>query len=237
MSLYDDLGVQPAADPDTIKRSYRKLSKEHHPDAGGKEEDFLRICKAYEVLSDPERRKKYDETGDSSEPRDAVQDKAMQLLSRAFDHVITRGTGNAIVVDELRYIDLPAEMRRVLSDDVRLVTETIEAGAKLRIVMVDMYARVEKAPEKDPFGEIVAQRIQVVDNQIKRAEFQKSALTRAMTMLEGYAYRVDPRRAPSSIIRGSFMDVQALRDMGLFTPDIEDEDEDEDEEEDKEEIG
>lgn len=218
-SLYDDLGVAPDADDGTIKRAYRKLSKAHHPDAGGREEDFIRTCRAYEVLSDPERRRRYDETGDASEPKDAVGEKALELLSNAFDLAVTGGTGDRIDVDSLRHLDLPGEMRRYLSNDERTVKDTLAAGAKLRAALVDMYARVEKAPERDVFGEVLAGRIRQVDETAKRVEFQRDALRRAMAMLDGYAYRVDPRKMDWSVtgtVNIDFMDVQELDRMGLF---------------------
>ena len=66
-SLYDSLGVKKNATPDEIKKAYRKLAREHHPDAnaGNKEseERFKEVQHAYDVLSDPEKRKQYDRFG------------------------------------------------------------------------------------------------------------------------------------------------------------------------------
>lgn len=62
-SYYDILGVKRSATPAEIKKAYRKLARTHHPDAGGDEETFKRINEAYEVLSDPEKKKNYDRYG------------------------------------------------------------------------------------------------------------------------------------------------------------------------------
>jgi len=59
-SFYDILGVSENANTDEIKKVYRKLAVEHHPDKGGDEEKFKRISEAYDVLGDEEKRKKYD---------------------------------------------------------------------------------------------------------------------------------------------------------------------------------
>ena len=62
-SYYDILGVKKNASADEIKRAFRKLAQKHHPDAGGDEETFKQINEAYEVLSDPEKKKQYDTFG------------------------------------------------------------------------------------------------------------------------------------------------------------------------------
>jgi len=62
---YDILGVSPNADEKTIKQTYRKLARQYHPDVnpGDKEaeEKFKTINEAYQVLSNAEQRRKYDE--------------------------------------------------------------------------------------------------------------------------------------------------------------------------------
>jgi len=64
---YQTLGVSRDADAKEIKRAFRKLARQHHPDVnpGDKkaEERFKEINEAYEVLSDPEKRSKYDQLG------------------------------------------------------------------------------------------------------------------------------------------------------------------------------
>ena len=65
--FYEILGVSKAADGDTIKKAYRKLAMQYHPDRnpGDKaaEDKFKEAASAYEVLSDPEKKAKYDRFG------------------------------------------------------------------------------------------------------------------------------------------------------------------------------
>ena len=64
---YEILGVDRSADEQTIKRAYRKLAKKYHPDTNKgnaiAEEKFKEATEAYAVLSDPEKRKEYDQFG------------------------------------------------------------------------------------------------------------------------------------------------------------------------------
>jgi molecular chaperone DnaJ len=68
-SLYDALGVSKSASQDEIKKAYRKLVREYHPDKnpGDKqaEDRFKEVQAAYDVLSDPEKRKQYDAFGNA----------------------------------------------------------------------------------------------------------------------------------------------------------------------------
>lgn len=64
---YKILGVAKDADASTIKKAFRKLAREHHPDAGGDEAKFKEINEAYEVLSDDKKRALYDQYGTANE--------------------------------------------------------------------------------------------------------------------------------------------------------------------------
>ena len=66
--FYQLLGVSKSADADTLKRAYRKLARQYHPDINkdpGAEEKFKEIGRAYEVLADPDTRARYDQFGEA----------------------------------------------------------------------------------------------------------------------------------------------------------------------------
>jgi len=74
VDYYKALGVEKKATPEEIKKAYRKLARQHHPDVNRKpdaEKRFKEINEANEVLSDPEKRKKYDEFGPDWQKYDA----------------------------------------------------------------------------------------------------------------------------------------------------------------------
>jgi len=64
--FYDALGVPRSASTDDIQRAYRKLARQYHPDVNsdpGAEERFKEVSEAYQVLSDPDQRRRYDRFG------------------------------------------------------------------------------------------------------------------------------------------------------------------------------
>ena len=62
---YEVLGLKKGATADEIKKAYRKLAKEHHPDKGGSEDKFKEISEAYDTLSDSDKKNNYDRFGHS----------------------------------------------------------------------------------------------------------------------------------------------------------------------------
>jgi molecular chaperone DnaJ len=66
---YELLGVGRDVDADTLKRAYRRLARQYHPDVNkdpGAEDKFKEIGRAYEVLSDPQTRARYDQFGEAA---------------------------------------------------------------------------------------------------------------------------------------------------------------------------
>src|SRR5699024_12114620 len=82
IDYYKILGVQKSATPAEIKKAYRKLARKYHPDVNPNDEEaeakFKQLSEAYEVLNDPEKRKKYDEYGENWEHAGAYEQARQQ---------------------------------------------------------------------------------------------------------------------------------------------------------------
>lgn len=75
-SVYETLGVSPDASDEDINAAFKKRSLKAHPDRGGDKAEFQAINEALMVLTDPDRRRRFDETGE-------VEVKAMQQRAEA----------------------------------------------------------------------------------------------------------------------------------------------------------
>ena len=86
-NLYNILGVSPNATGDDIKKAYRSLAMRHHPDRSSHpnaDSRFDAIKKAYELLSDPQKRTEYDQTINNRIILDPLKE-ATSLWSSLFD--------------------------------------------------------------------------------------------------------------------------------------------------------
>jgi DnaJ-class molecular chaperone len=81
-NFYDALGVNRGASEKEIRSAYRKLARKHHPDVNpndrAAEARFKEVNAAYEVLSDADKRKKYDKYGDRWEMADQIEEQQRQ---------------------------------------------------------------------------------------------------------------------------------------------------------------
>jgi len=85
--FYDLLGVSPTASLDEIKRAYKKMALKYHPDKNkdpDAQDTFKAISVAYEVLSDDEKRKRYDTHGEKGVDRDASATDPTEMFASMF---------------------------------------------------------------------------------------------------------------------------------------------------------
>jgi|SRR5580658_5350423 curved DNA-binding protein CbpA len=81
---YETLGIDPTADSADIKSAYRRKAKSNHPDKGGDPEKFAEVNQAWMILRDPDRRAKYDATGETDAPIDDTLSQIGRMLCALF---------------------------------------------------------------------------------------------------------------------------------------------------------
>lgn len=88
MNPYEELGVAKDADAASIKRAYRKAAKKAHPDRGGDARAMTRVNVAYDILSDPLRRERYDLGGEDIPATPPLELRARMQLGMAFHQAL-----------------------------------------------------------------------------------------------------------------------------------------------------
>jgi molecular chaperone DnaJ len=133
--LYAALGVSKGASADEIKKAYRKLAREFHPDKNpgdaAAEERFKEVQHAYDVLSDPEKRKAYDQFGSADgrrgfDPRGGNYNFAGDFnigdlgdLGDLFGGLFGRGAGRQQRTQPQRGADLEVQVRLSFDDSLK----------------------------------------------------------------------------------------------------------------------
>src|SRR5277367_163259 len=98
IDYYKILGIDKSASQDEIKSTYRKLARKHHPDLNPNDKEankkFQQINEANEVLSDPEKRRKYDQYGKDWQHAEAFE-QAKQSRGKGQRRRTSSGSGDA----------------------------------------------------------------------------------------------------------------------------------------------
>jgi curved DNA-binding protein CbpA len=182
---YDILGVTREADGAAIKAAYRKHAKAAHPDAGGDVDAFARLTTSYELLSDPVRRKVYDDTGYDPDLADA---KDLQGL------VILESLVNEMILDERDpgSFDPVSSMRRKLTDRIVNARIHILEMERHRARIRNHIDRIGRKPETDVLGRMLKARCETINEAISKSEAEIITIEQAYGMLDGYTYEIEP---------------------------------------------
>ena len=100
---YQSLGVEKEASTEMIRKAYRRLAMDHHPDKGGDTTKFQKIQEAYAVLSDPEKREQYDLGGDG-QPIEVKQRQHRQKFMLTLAEMYAGGEKQVQLKYEMRCI-------------------------------------------------------------------------------------------------------------------------------------
>jgi serine/threonine protein kinase len=139
MNHYETLGLTKTASADEIKRAFRELAQQHHPDHNGSAERFKVINEAHRVLSDPVTRARYDKTG---------SDAPVVLRSRKGTYELTELIACGAVADVYRAGDFVVKVARHHQNNDLLVNEATMlraldrlnvGGDRYRATLVDTF--------------------------------------------------------------------------------------------------
>lgn len=198
MNLYRQLNVAASASMDEIKRAYRQRAKETHPDAGGSPEEFEKVTRANIVLSDPAKRKKYDETGeiDSNDPDNPLSG-AISVIVTFFDTLVQQhvaGSGG----DPAQH-DLVALCKQHINQTLdKLRTEKTKFD-KHRAGLEKVEKRLIAKGAKEIVKMALRAQVSAVLTRMRPLDIQIKAHEDALAMLDDYSFDAEaaPPQQPS----------------------------------------
>ncbi len=200
---YQILGVSVNATDKEIKDAMRTLAKKHHPDKGGDPQQFSRIQKAYELIIDPQRRAKYDETGeDSGSVPDNETSRIGSLLAVALMNIV--GTCQE-KQEDIGRIDVVAILVNTLNDEkvalVKAKTKALEQERLLKKTLKKLKKR--KQDSSDILQGIIKTQLDSLPKFLASLVERTSDLEKAISIAKEYKYDMD--RSPGDFAFPKFV--------------------------------
>lgn len=190
--LYELLGVQRDATAEEIHAAFRALSKLHHPDIGGDPEEFKAMKLADEVLTDPERRAKYDTTGDTGNDGgpERLKADALATLASVLGIAIEMQNpvfGNQNLINDMRQI-LETKKLEVVADKSRFKS-TVDKLQKIK-------DRITVKSGENHLAAVLESQIGKHNFNIGQADRAIEVATVALADLERYVFELDQTPPP-----------------------------------------
>lgn len=181
-TLYDELGVEPTATPQQVKKAYRRRAKKVHPDKSpAAVEEFLAVQKAYYILSDDRRRALYDRYGETAKttPEDAAAKTLVNLLIQIVDQA------------DATHCDCVAAARDAVERNRRQISKQKGDAEKAVKNFREAARRLTAKRSPDPVAAALEARAIELEGIAKAHDFQLDAMAETAKLLEGYNYKVD----------------------------------------------
>lgn len=201
MNPYEVLGIPPNATPQQVKAAYRKLSRRWHPDQNpGKDTSakFNEVNAAYRLLSDPERRERFDRTGvaDEDAPDNSLSE-ALAVLSVAYTETILEGVSTG---KNLRRVNLIAVMKAKIVEKLKPIRKELSDMEKVEAAFKESSGRFEGNNDDNPL-------LAVANSHLKNIREQREVRLRviatyeeAQKLLSAYRYRMDKDASASGLL-------------------------------------
>jgi curved DNA-binding protein CbpA len=186
MELYELLGCKPTDTFAVIRRKFRSLSKKAHPDVGGDPEHYKKLTEAHEILTDPEKRKRYDQTGRTD--KSVTKEKIREYIQAIFNNVVNVDPPpDDPVWDNI----LHKVIMGIVSARSNMKADLQLARRKLQRTRV-LLKRFKPLQEEDPVGDELRRQEDRWQSEIRRQEDSIELSQCAEEVLRGYRYEVGP---------------------------------------------
>lgn len=187
MTLYEVLGLTEQATVAEIKAAHRQAVKMHHPDVGGDARKFEQVQRAYFILSDPERRARYDSTGIEDDPCAATEE---QLAHSAIAAQILRFI---VSNDDLNKTDIIANIRSIFikqkATHEEICTQIDGRIKRLKVLRTRLH---RKDDNEGMLSSLMAKKERELNADRFREKAHIGVVDLALNMLDDYSYMLEP---------------------------------------------
>ena len=187
---YAELGVGRNADAAEIKTAFRRKAKAAHPDRGGAKGAFETVKKAHLVLSDPVRRKSYDETGSYEDgPKESIADQAHTVLSGLISALLDGEqdpNASPLVDVMIDYID--DQIAEILRAKNPLAGKIAKAKR-----MAKKFKRKAKRPGDNLLARMTQWKVEAMTAKVEQMDKTILVMRTAKDILNDYGFEADAR--------------------------------------------
>ncbi|MFO1118546.1 MAG: DnaJ domain-containing protein [Beijerinckiaceae bacterium] len=202
--LYEVLGVPRDATTAAIRRAFRKKARAAHPDGGGSAEAFNELKTAYDVLADPVRRKRYDETGELGDAApDPQRARLVEMLSVGLDLALLRLSQAPALLNNFNIVQLTAESLRTKQAEWREQKRQYEAALTATRRLEERFS----VTEGDNLMELVVEkRIAACKTNIDLLAKNLALAEEALKVLEKTSYRRSAELIDANALNFRYLD-------------------------------
>lgn len=190
MTHYATIGVSPDASPAEIKRTFRQKAARLHPDKkSGDADAMVKLNLAYRVLSDPDKRQRYDQTGEDTErPLDA---HARGLVMRAFSDALQQDVP-----------DVLTHARKFLEQTRRNIQSECDKAATAAAKFRKRRSKIKSKDKDNLFHVLIDQQLKQIEVATAKFYSDLEVCELALGLLGGYNSTEKPEPVPMIIFSG-----------------------------------
>jgi curved DNA-binding protein CbpA len=195
--LYTILGVDRKATKPEIRSAYRKKSKKVHPDSGGSKDDFQRLQIAHRILTDEERRAKYDRDGTVDESsKDQTANNALQLVVQMVEKVISTALSRAHNPNPEMF-DIVSDAKKMLYSDISGFEQEIKKVQELISIRRRVAKRFKaKEGKKDVISVMIDNQTNMMERNLEKIKENVMVGKAAINILNDHRFEVDTDSSP-----------------------------------------
>lgn len=191
---YVELDLPRDASDADVRAAFRNAAKKAHPDAGGTAEAFGRVARAEMILTDPAKRRKFDQTGhaDEAEP-DNSRVLALQQIELFIEEQVQKYiNGNFVPSLDPRHRDLLQEFRDKTNHEISQISAALLMMEKAKVFLRDMGKKFTTKDKTNPIGRGFERRLRAMDGTLTEAKASIELRRLALQIADGYTFAWEP---------------------------------------------